>query len=80
MRIIFELQDRKHLLTPEQADEVIALIHRYGTEVYEIKHNWSTKQNSHHVYELTPTEMGSGELKFLSDALYGMGKLKGKPE
>jgi len=80
MRIIFELQDRKHLLTPEQADEVIALIHRYGKEVYEIKHNWSTKQNSHHVYELTPAEMGGGELKFLSDALYGMGKLKGKPE
>ena len=80
MRIIFELQNRKHLLTPEQADEVIALIHRYGTEVYETKHNWSTKQNSHHVYELTPTEMGSGELQFLSDALYGMGKLKGKPE
>jgi hypothetical protein len=80
MKIIFEINGRKHLMSPEQAEEVLHLIATYGNEVYEHRTNWSTKVESHHVYAVTPSEMGAGELKYISDALYGMGKLRGKPE
>lgn len=80
MKIIFELNNKKHLLSPEHADEIMALVHKYGTEVYEVKHNWSTKEDTHHVYEVTPIELGAGEIRYISDALYGMAKLRGRPE
>ena len=82
MRALIELNGRKHILTMQQAEEVIGLIHSYGEEVYESKTSYHTKPYpvTHHVYELTPTEMGKGEITFLTDALYGMGKLNGRPE
>jgi hypothetical protein len=82
MKAIIELQNRKHVMTPEQAAEVIALIHHYGTEVYTTKTEYGVKPyvTHHHVYELTPTELGTGELPYLTDAMYGMAKLKGRPE
>ncbi len=82
MKALIELNGRKHILTMKQAEEVITLIHSCGAEVYETKTNYNTKPYTvtHHVYELAPAEMGKGEITFLTDALYGMGKLKGRPE
>jgi hypothetical protein len=81
MKIMFDLNGRKHLMTPEQASQVIALIHEYGAEVYESRSNWNTtKVESHHVYSVTPTELGVGEMRYMTDAMYGMAKLLGKPE
>lgn len=82
MRALIELNGRKHIMTMKQAEEVISLIQSYGAEVYETKTSYSTKPYTthHHVYELTPADVGKGEITFLTDALYGMGKLNGKPE
>jgi hypothetical protein len=80
MKIIFELADVKYLLNPEQMNEVVNLILKYGAEVYEAKTNWSTKTETHHVYEATPTMAAKLKLHVLPDAVYGLGKLTGKPE
>lgn len=81
MKVVIDIDGRKHLMTPEQATHVLQLIHEYGAEVYETRSNWgTTKVESHHVYTLTPAELGVGRLMYLTDALYGMGKLAGKPE
>lgn len=81
MKVIIDLDGRKHVMTPEQAAEVMALIHEYGAEVYESRSNWgTTKVETHHVFCVTPAELGVGRLQYLTDALYGMGKLAGKPD
>ena len=80
MKIVFELADVKYLLTPEQMNEVVNLVHKYGTEVYECKSNWSTKTQTHHVYEATPSLAAGLKLSVLTDAVYGIGKITGKPE
>jgi hypothetical protein len=80
MRALIELNGRKHILTMKQAEEVITLIHSYGAEVYESRKDWNTKTVQHYIYEVSPTELGTGDITFLTDALYGMGKLKGRPE
>jgi H2-forming N5,N10-methylenetetrahydromethanopterin dehydrogenase-like enzyme len=79
MRAIFELNGRKHLMTTEQLAEVINLVHKYGEEVYECKTDWSSKTETHHVYAVSPATLGTGEFRYITDALYGMGKLRGKP-
>lgn len=80
MKAIFELNGRKHLMTPEQMVEVMDLIHSYGEEVYECKTDWSTKVETHHVYAVSAAALGAGEMRYITDALYGMGKLRGKPQ
>jgi hypothetical protein len=80
MKAIIELNGRKHIMTCDQAAEIIRLVHTYGREVFEHKRSWSTKVDSYHVYEVTPAELGIMSLPMLSDELYGMGKLAGKAE
>lgn len=80
MKIIFELADVKYLLTPEQMNEVLNLVYKYGHEVYECKTNWSTKTETHHVFEATPAMAARLKLSVLVDAVYGIGKITGKPE
>jgi hypothetical protein len=80
MKIVFELADVKYLLNPEQMNEVLNLVYKYGNEVYESKTNWTTKVETHHVYESTPAMAARLKLHVLPDAVYGLGKLSGKPE
>jgi len=80
MKIVFELADVKYLLNPEQMNEVLNLVYRYGAEVYESKTNWTTKVETHHVYESTPAMAARLKLHVLPDAVYGLGKLSGKPD
>jgi hypothetical protein len=80
MKVIFELADVKYLLTPDQANEVLNLIYKYGAEVYEAKTNWSQKTETHHVYDATPAMAARLKLPVITDAVYGLGKVTGKPE
>ena len=80
MKIVFELADVKYLLNPEQMNEVLNLVYKYGAEVYESKTNWTTKVETHHVYEATPAMAARLKLHVLPDAVYGLGKLSGKPD
>lgn len=80
MRVLFEFDDKKFVMDAESASEIVRMIHSYGAEVYEHKTNWRTKEESHHVYNLNPAEVGTMRMQFITDELYGMGKLNGKPE
>jgi hypothetical protein len=80
MKVILELNNRKHLMSTDQFTEVMDLVHKYGEEVYECKTDWSTKTDTHHVYAVSAASLGAGEIRYITDALYGMGKLKGKPQ
>ena len=80
MRVLFEFDDKKFVMDAGSAAEIVRMIHSYGAEVYEHKTNWRTKEESHHVYNLNPAEVGTMRMQFITDELYGMGKLNGKPE
>jgi hypothetical protein len=80
MKVLFEFDDKKFVMDAESAGEIVSLIHSRGAEIYEHKTNWRTKEESHHVYNAYTC--GSRWVSFLmiSDELYGMGKLKGRPQ
>tara|TARA_R110002096_G_scaffold96933_1_gene216059 strand:+ start:58 stop:306 length:249 start_codon:yes stop_codon:yes gene_type:complete len=80
MKVLFEFDDKKFVMDAESAGEIVKLIHARGTEVYEHKTNWRSKEQSYHVYETTPRDLGEMSFKMITDELYGMGKLKGRPQ
>ena len=80
MKVLFEFDDKKFVMDAESAGEIVSLIHSRGAEIYEHKTSWRTKEESHHVYNLNPTEVGTMRLQFITEELYGMGKLKGRPQ
>jgi hypothetical protein len=81
MKVLFEFDDNKFRNeTRAMPLKLVRLFIPDGTEVYERKTSWRTKEESHHVYNLNPTEVGGLRLQFISDELYGMGKLKGRPQ
>ena len=80
MKVLFEFDDKKFVMDAESAGEIVSLIHSRGAEIYEHKTSWRTKEESHHVYNLNPTEVGTMRMQFITEELYGMGKLNGKPE
>lgn len=80
MKVLFEFNDRKFVMEAEQAGAIVNMIHDCGCEVYEHKTNWSTKEETHHVYKLAPAEVGLVRFELMSEELYGLGKMRGKPE
>ena len=80
MKVLFEFDDKKFVMDAESAGEIVSLIHSRGAEVYEHKTNWRTKEESYHVYETTPRDLGEMSFQMITDELYGMGKLKGRPQ
>ena len=80
MKVLFEFDDKKFVMDAESAGEIVSLIHAHGSEVYEHKTNWRSKEESYHVYETTPKDLGEMSFKMITDELYGMGKLKGRPQ
>lgn len=80
MKVLFEFNDRKFVMEAEQAGAIVNMIHDSSREVYEHKTNWSTKEETHHVYKLTPSEVGVFRFELLSEELYGSAKMRGKPE
>ena len=79
MKVLFEFDDKKFVMDAESAGEIVKLIHARGAELYEHKTNWRSKEQSYHVYETTPRDLGEMSFKMITDELYGMGKLKGRP-
>ena len=80
MKVLFEFDDKKFVMDAESAGEIVSLIHSRGAEIYEHKTNWRSKEESYHVYETTPRDLGEMSFKMITDELYGMGKLKGRPQ
>ena len=80
MKVLFEFDDKKFVMDAESAGEIVSLIHSRGAEIYEHKTSWRTKEESHHVYTPTTAEIGGFRFLMISDELYGMGKLKGRPQ
>jgi hypothetical protein len=80
MKVLFEFDDKKFVMDAESAGEIVNLIHARGAELYEHKTNWRSKEQSYHVYETTPNDLGEMSFKMITDELYGMGKLKGRPQ
>ena len=80
MKMLFEWNNKTLIIAPERMDELIKLIMQSAEEVYEHKKNWSTKEESHHVYPISACDFGVQEIRVLSDELYALGKLRGKPE
>ena len=60
MRVLFEFDGKNFVMSANDAAEIVRLIHSHGAEIYEHKTNWRTKEESHHVYNLNPTEQGAG--------------------
>jgi len=80
MKVLFEWGNKNFIMEPEQASEIIQLIHRYSKEVFEHKRNWKDKTETDHVYSITPAELGVLPMQFITDELYGLGKIMGRPE
>lgn len=80
MKVLFEFDGKQFVMDPESAAEIVTLIHARGLEVYEHKREWRTKADTYHVYPTTTKEIGEMNFKMITDELYGMGKLKGRPE
>ena len=80
MKALFEWGHKNFIMEAEDAAEIVKLIHQYGTEIYKHESGWGDRKEEHYVYEPTPTELGQVELTFLTDELYALGKLKGRPE
>ena len=80
MKVLFEFDGKQFVMDAESAGEIVNLIHARGAEVYEHKTNWRSKEESYHVYPTTPRELGEMSFKMITDELYGMGKLAGKPQ
>lgn len=80
MKVLFEWADMKLIMDAAKAEEIINLINRSAEEVYEHKRNWSSKEESHHVYPVSAQDLGVQSIRILTDDLYALGKLRGKPE
>jgi len=80
MRVLFEFDGKNFVMSASDAAEIVRLIHSHGAEIYEHKTSWRTKEESHHVYSLNPAEVGTMRMQFITEELYGMGKLNGKPK
>lgn len=80
MKALFDFDGKQFVMDAESAGEIVALIHARGAEVYERRRNWRSKEESHHVYPANPTELGEITFKMITDELYGMGKLTGRPQ
>ena len=80
MKILFEWADKKLIMDASKAEEIINLINRSEEEVYEHKTNWRTKEETHHVYAVSAGDLGVQSIQVLTDDLYALGKLRGKPE
>ena len=79
MKVLIDWADNSYVMEAEEAMEIMAMVQKYGKEVYVKKRDWQAKQETHHVYAVTPAEVGITPIRVISDALYGMGKLKGRP-
>lgn len=80
MKVLFEFDGKHFVMSAQEAAEIVRMVHSCGAEIYEHKTNWRTKEESHHVYALNPTEVGTMRMQFITEELYGMGKLNGKPK
>jgi hypothetical protein len=80
MKVLFEFDSKRFVMDSESAGEIVSLIHARGAEIYEHKKDYRTKEESHHVYNLNPAEIGTVRMNFITEELYGMGKLKGRPK
>ena len=80
MKVLFEFDGKQFVMDAESASEIVSLIHARGAELYEHKTSWRNKEESYHVYPATPRELGEMSFKMITDELYGMGKLKGRPQ
>jgi hypothetical protein len=80
MKVLFEFDDKRFVMDAESAGEIVNLIHARGAELYEHKTSWRSKEESYHVYETTPRDLGEMNFKMITDELYGMAKLKGRPQ
>ena len=80
MKMLFEWGHKTLIISPEKMGEIMTLVMQSAEEVYEFKKNWSTKEESHHVFPVNVGDFGVQEIRVLSDELYALGKLRGKPE
>lgn len=79
MKIVFELNNSKYILDPEDAEKILEMLAK--AEIYEQQYHRAENGNpsyyTNHVYEQTETE--PVKLTAMSNSLYAMYKMAGKP-